>query len=314
MLREEAGRDRAPRSRAGDIDQAGRAARVDHHAGSVRLQEGDVDVRPRGFVDPRVLHVPHHANHPTPFVRRESDALPERLRRTSPEPPGHRLVDDRHRRCRRIVATLELAPGEHANLQRPEVVGCHRVPQEGELLVLTGHIAVYRHCLGVGVHQRERRVGGEGNRFDGRIGAEAVEKLLVEHASARLVVAVRPEVDPYREDIVGVEPHVSCPGGAQAFRDETGRTRSSIETATCDTTSALRKRPFAAPLGEMSSFTTAIRSRRVARSAGTSPTATALMQAASTEKPTTSRSTVTLRNRRPGAACETVAKRIGPRS
>ena len=59
--------------------------------------------------------------------------------------------------CRRpVVARLELAAGEQANLQRPEVVRRDGVRQEGQVLVGARLVAVDRDALSPGIDERHR--------------------------------------------------------------------------------------------------------------------------------------------------------------
>ena len=95
---------------------------------------------------------------------------------------------------------------------------------------------------------------------------------------------------------------------ASAFRDASrlratrpAVTSSSSETATCEVTRTMRKRPRAPVRGEKSSFITDRRSTPELRTAGNNPKTNALTQAAATEKAMTMRSTDRLKNTGMGA-------------
>ena len=62
-----------------------RAPGVEHHARAVGLQEWQVEVRPRRFVDARVLHVGGDADDRPPFAIGDPDPFVERVRGPAPE-------------------------------------------------------------------------------------------------------------------------------------------------------------------------------------------------------------------------------------
>ena len=89
--------------------------RVQDHARPVHLQEWQVEVRPRRFVDPRILHVRGDADHRAPVTVGDAHALADRLRRVAPEPLRQRVVDDHDRRRRLIVVDPRTRrPATHA--------------------------------------------------------------------------------------------------------------------------------------------------------------------------------------------------------
>ena len=146
--------------RAHALDQrrdAGGAAGVEHHARLIRLQKRQIDVRPRRFVDPRVLDVARDANHRAPLARRHANTLADGVRRATPE---SRASVSLTMATGIAVASSRLSnsrPATSPILQRAEVVGRDDVREKRQVLVPARRVAIDCHLPGPVIDQRQRR-------------------------------------------------------------------------------------------------------------------------------------------------------------
>ena len=121
-----------------------RAPGVEHHARAVGLQEWQVEVRPRRFVDARVLHIGSDADDRPPFAIGHPDPFVERVRGPAPEALRQRVVDDDDRCGLFVVAILERTAGDERDAQRAEVVGPDRIGHEGQVFASPMLVSVDR--------------------------------------------------------------------------------------------------------------------------------------------------------------------------
>ena len=203
-----------------EVVDGSRAAGVQDHARSVRLEEREVEVRPRWFVDPRVLQVGRHADHAAPLAVGCPDPLADCACRAAPESLRERTVDDRHRRRAFVVAIHELAAGHDRDPQRAEVVRGDGVPHERQILAAPRFVALDRHAPRRRIEEPQGRVRGERRRLDAGICTSRVQQFAIEHPPARFVVRVLLDVYGEPRHVARIEAGIRAPRRVGAARRE----------------------------------------------------------------------------------------------
>ena len=184
-----------------------------------------------------------------------------------------------------VVARLELAAGDQANLQGREVVGADGVRQECQVLVGTRLVALDPDALRPRIDERHRVRRGQRRRLDAGLGADGRQEVVEERPAACLVVPARLEVQADRDDVGGVEAGVGGTSRVEASRDEPGPDEQQHRDRHLRRRPGRRGRaPSRRPRRDSPSLMTASRSIRAPRQAGAKPKARALAHAASTEK------------------------------